>query len=84
MLIQLDEEVNSHPIYYDSRQLPSTEMNYTITKQKVLDIIFVLNKFEHYLLVMFVIYHQATHLFTTTYLFFFSTNQTLREELYDV
>jgi len=49
-LSQLDENGHDHPIHFASRQLTSTEKNYTMTKQEGLVVIFSLKKFRHYLL----------------------------------
>jgi hypothetical protein len=49
-LSQLDENGHDHPIYFASRQLTSTEKNYTVTEQEGLAVIFSFKKFHHYLL----------------------------------
>lgn len=49
-MAQLDIEGYDHPIYYASRQLTSAEMNYTVTKQEGLVVIFALKKSRPYLL----------------------------------
>jgi hypothetical protein len=49
-LAQLDEEGYDYQIYYASRQLTSTEMNYTVTEREGLGVVFALKKFRHYLL----------------------------------
>ena len=36
----MDDEGYDHPIYYISRQLPSVEMNYTVTEGEGLGVIF--------------------------------------------
>ncbi len=49
-LSQLDKNGHDHPIHFASKQLTSTEKNYTVTKQEGLVIIFFLKKFCHNLL----------------------------------
>jgi len=49
-LSQLDKNGHDHPIHFASRQLTSTEKNYTMTEQEGLAVIFSLKKFCHYLL----------------------------------
>jgi len=49
-LSQLDENGHDHPIHFVSRQLTSTEKNYTMTEQEGFGVIFFLKKFRHYLL----------------------------------
>jgi hypothetical protein len=46
----LDKNGHDHPIHFASRQLTSTEKNYTMTEQEGLAVIFSLKKFCHYLL----------------------------------
>ena len=41
-LAQLDEEGYDHPIHYASRQLTSAKMNYTVTEQEGLGVVFAL------------------------------------------
>lgn len=40
----------NHPIYFTSRNLSTTEKNYTITEHEVLALVYFLQKFQHYLL----------------------------------
>lgn len=49
-LAQLDKEGYDHPIHYASRQLTLAEMNYTVSEQEDLGVVFALKKFRHYLL----------------------------------
>ena len=50
VLNQKDERNTDHPIYFASRQLIVAKKNYTTTKPKALGMIFVVQKFCHYLL----------------------------------
>jgi hypothetical protein len=46
----LDKNGHDDPIHFASRQLISTENNYTMTEHEGLTVIFSLKKFRHYLL----------------------------------
>ena len=37
-----------HAIYYISKNLQGAEYNYTVTEKELLDVIYALNKFRHY------------------------------------
>ncbi len=50
ILSQLDENGHDHPIHFASKQLTSTEKNYTMIEHEGLVVIFSLKKFRHYLL----------------------------------
>lgn len=43
-------EGNPFVIYYASRTLNSTQMNYSTTKKELLAVVFVLDKFQSYLI----------------------------------
>jgi len=46
----LHENGHDHPIHFASRQLTLAELNYIMTQQEGLGVIFSLKKFRHYLL----------------------------------
>ena len=48
----LGQRVNrlSHVVYYDSRTLNGTQLNYSTTEKELLAVIFALDKFRSYLL----------------------------------
>ena len=50
VLSQKDSQNIDHPIYFASRQLIGAEKNYTTTEREALGMIFVVQKFRHYLL----------------------------------
>ena len=50
VLSQKDPKNLDHPIYFASRQLIATEKNYTTSEKEALAMIFVVEKFLHYLL----------------------------------
>jgi hypothetical protein len=50
VLNQKDTKNLDHPIYFPSRQLIAAEKNYTTTQREALAMIFVVQKFHHYLL----------------------------------
>ena len=50
VLSQKDTRNTEHPIYFASRQLIAVEKNYTTTECEALGMIFVVQKFRHYLL----------------------------------
>ncbi len=62
MLSQNPNKTIDKPIYYACRLMNSVENNYTTTKKEALAIIYVVNKFMHYLLgnnFIFFVDHQA-------------------------
>jgi len=44
-----EENKQSYAIYYISKDLSSTELNYTVTEKEFLAVIFAINKFRHYI-----------------------------------
>jgi len=50
MLTQVSEGEMDHPIAFVSRKLSKVEKNYSMTKRKGLVMVYVLQKFRHYLL----------------------------------
>jgi hypothetical protein len=50
ILSQLGEGHIDHPIFFTSRKLSIAEKNYTTIEQEVLETVYVLQKFKHYLL----------------------------------
>jgi len=60
--VQPGEGNMDHPIYFASKKLSQAENNYTTTEREGLDMIYVLQKFRHYLLgshFKFFIYHST-------------------------
>jgi hypothetical protein len=43
-----DEDKKTYAVYFLSKDLSSTELNYTITKKEFLAVAYALNKFRHY------------------------------------
>jgi hypothetical protein len=50
ILGQKDDSQYDHPIYFASRQLNAAVKNYSVTKREALGMIFLIQKFRHYLL----------------------------------
>jgi len=50
ILSQKDKNNKDHPIYYSSRQFIPAEKNYTTTEREALGMVYVVQKFCHYLL----------------------------------
>jgi hypothetical protein len=50
LLAQTGEGDIDHPLDFSSRKLSTTEVNYTTTEREGLDMVYVLQKFRHYLL----------------------------------
>lgn len=44
-----EENKQSYTIYYISKNLSPTELNYTVTEKEFLAVIFAINKFRHYI-----------------------------------
>ena len=44
-----EEDKNPYAIYYISKILSPTELNYTLTEKEFLAVIYVVNKFRHYI-----------------------------------
>jgi len=57
-----EEDKKPYAIYYISKNLTPTELNYTVTEKEFLAVIYVINKFRHYItgyLVFLYIDHSA-------------------------
>ena len=57
VLSQKDEKGHDRPIYFASRQLSIAEKNYTITEREALGMIFLVQKYRHYLLSYKFVFH---------------------------
>jgi hypothetical protein len=47
----------THAIYFISKNLTPTKLNYTMTEKKMLAVIHVVNKFRHYITIYEVFFH---------------------------